>query len=60
MIAYYIDSHDHGVPQMVLFGANGKMVRRWIGWVDTTQKEVSDAVQEQLKAAEAKSGTKPN
>ncbi len=60
VIAYYIDSHDHGVPQMVLFGANGKMVRRWIGWGEATQKEVFDTVQEQLKAAETKSGTEPN
>src|SRR5262245_38695603 len=30
--AYYGDSHDSGVPQMVLFGPDGKMVIRRIGW----------------------------
>lgn len=48
-VAYYVDSHDHGVPQIVLFGANGKMVRRWIGWGDETGKELTAAVQEQVQ-----------
>jgi len=60
VIAYYIDSHDHSVPQMVLFGADGKMVRRWIGWGENSKKELSDVLEEQLKKAEAKSSTKPN
>ena len=52
-IAYYADSHDHGVPQIVLFGANGKMARRWIGWGPDTSKELLAAVQEQLQKAPA-------
>ncbi len=40
-LAYYADSHDHGVPQIVLFGANGKMVRRWIGWDEKTARKCS-------------------
>ena len=52
-IGYYADSHDHGVPQVVLFGANGKMVRRWIGWGPDSTKELIAAVQEQLHKAPA-------
>lgn len=59
-LAYYADSHDHGVPQMVLFGANGKMVRRWIGWDEKNGKEMLDAVQEQVqKMPAAKPAAKP-
>ena len=52
VIAYYADSHDHGVPQMVLFGADGKMVKRTIGWREEVGKEMIVAIEEQL----AKSG----
>ena len=52
VIAYYADSHDHGVPQMVLFGTDGKMVKRTIGWGEKTGKEMIQAIEEQL----AKSG----
>ena len=53
VIAYYADSHDHGVPQMVLFGADGKMVKRTIGWSEAVGKEMIQAIEEQL----AKSGS---
>ncbi len=55
-LAYYADSHDHGIPQFVLFGADGKMVRRWIGWDEKNGKELLDAVQEQVQKTPA---TKP-
>jgi peroxiredoxin len=59
-IAYYADSHDHGVPQMVLFGADGKLARRWIGWDEKTGKDMIAAVQEQLQKAPApKPAAKP-
>src|SRR5262245_26698874 len=32
IVAYYADSKNHGVPQMILFGPDGKMVKRLIGW----------------------------
>jgi thiol-disulfide isomerase/thioredoxin len=53
VIAYYADSHDHGVPQMVLFGADGKMVKRTIGWSEKVGQEMIQAIEEQL----AKAGT---
>jgi thiol-disulfide isomerase/thioredoxin len=57
--AYYIDSHDHGVPQMVLFGPNGKMVKRQIGWNEKIGKELSAAIEEQLaKMPTVKPGSK--
>ena len=55
VIAYYADSHDHGVPQMVLFGADGKMVKRTIGWSDKLGEEMKQAIEEELKKAPAAS-----
>src|SRR5678815_1691033 len=48
VIAYFADSHNRSVPQMILFGPEGKMVKRWIGWTDEIGKEVRGKVQEQL------------
>ncbi|MFN0084559.1 MAG: peroxiredoxin family protein [Blastocatellia bacterium] len=48
VIAYYMDSHDHGVPQMVLFGPDGKMAKRQIGWSDKIEKEMRAAIEAQL------------
>jgi glutathione peroxidase-family protein len=59
VIAYYMDSHDHGVPQMVLFGPDGKMVKRQIGWNEKIGKELSAAIEEQLaKMPTVKPGSK--
>ena len=59
IIAYYADSHNHGVPQMVLFGPDGKMVKRWIGWTDEIAKEVRTNIQEQIgKQPVVKPGSK--
>ena len=53
VVAYYADSHDHGVPQMILFGADGKMVKRVIGWNEKIGAEMKQAIEEQLAKAGA-------
>jgi thiol-disulfide isomerase/thioredoxin len=59
VIAYYIDSHDHGVPQMVLFGPDGKMVKRLIGWTEKSSKEIRAAIEAQMaKMPTVKPGSK--
>lgn len=59
VIAYYIDSHDHGVPQMVLFGPDGKMAKRMIGWDEKKGKEMRAAIEAQLaKMPTVKPGSK--
>ncbi|HZS04551.1 MAG TPA: TlpA disulfide reductase family protein [Blastocatellia bacterium] len=68
-VAYFTDSHNRGVPQMVLFGPDGKMVLRHIGWSEQVAKEINDAISAQLdklgpaavtpaKAAPVKPGSK--
>jgi thiol-disulfide isomerase/thioredoxin len=59
VIAYYVDSHDHGVPQMILFGPDGKMVTRQVGWNEKSSKEIRAAIDAQLaKAPVVKPGSK--
>ena len=59
VIAYYMDSHDHGVPQMVLFGPDGKMVMRRVGWNEKVGKEMRAAIEAQLaKMPTVKPGSK--
>jgi peroxiredoxin len=59
VIAYYADSHNHGVPQMILFGPDGKMVKRWIGWTEPISKEVQATIEAQLsKMPTIKPGSK--
>ena len=59
VIAYYMDSHDHGVPQMVLFGPDGKMALRRIGWNEKVGKEMRAAIEAQLaKIPTVKPGSK--
>lgn len=53
LVAYYTDSHNHGVPQMVLFGPNGKMVKRLIGWNEETSRDLLAAIKGQLGDAPA-------
>lgn len=48
VVAYYADSRNHGVPQMVLFGADGKMVLREISWNENIEKKLKAAIEEQL------------
>ena len=47
-VAYFTDSHNRGVPQMVLFGPDGKMVLRHIGWDEKVGKEINTAIEAQL------------
>jgi thiol-disulfide isomerase/thioredoxin len=59
VIAYYMDSRDHGVPQMVLFGPDGKMVKRQVAWNEQIGKEMRAAIEEQLaKMPTVKPGSK--
>lgn len=59
VIAYYADSHDHGVPQMMIFGADGKMVKRQVGWNEKISKEVHEAIESALaKLPTVKPGSK--
>ena len=59
VIAYYVDSHDHGVPQMILFGPDGKMAKRLIGWNEKSGKEMRSAIEAQLaKMPAVKPGSK--
>ena len=51
VVAYYADPRNHSVPQIVLFGADGKMVKRWIGWTDEIGKEVRATIEGQLGKA---------
>jgi glutathione peroxidase-family protein len=51
VVAYYADPRNHSVPQIVLFGADGKMVKRWIGWTDEIGKEVRASIEGQLGKA---------
>jgi thiol-disulfide isomerase/thioredoxin len=55
--AYYGDSHDSGVPQMVLFGPDGKMVIRRIGWNEKVGTEMKQAIEEQLSKMPASAPT---
>jgi thiol-disulfide isomerase/thioredoxin len=59
VIAYYLDSHDHGVPQMILFGPDGKMAIRRIGWNEKSSKDVRAAIEAQMaKMPTVKPGSK--
>ena len=55
VVAYYADNRNHGVPQMVLFGADGKMVYREIGWNENIEKKLKGLIEEQLAKLPAKS-----
>lgn len=48
VVAYYADPKNHGVPQMVLFGADGKMTLRKIGWGQTYDQLFRQTIEEQL------------
>lgn len=59
VVAYYADNRNHGVPQMVLFGPDGKMVLREIGWNENISKKVKEAIEAQLaKMPTVKPGSK--
>jgi glutathione peroxidase-family protein len=55
--AYYTDPKETGVPQMILFGADGKMVAREVGWSPEIAEKVKKAIEAQLaKSPSAKAG----
>jgi glutathione peroxidase-family protein len=59
IIAYYSDDKQRGVPQMVLFGADGKMVKRLVGWDEGKNKELKEAIEAQFaKTPTVKPGSK--
>ena len=47
--AYYMDSHSHNIPQVIAFGKNGKMMKRWIGWSEANTTELTALVEGELK-----------
>ncbi|NDD63638.1 MAG: TlpA family protein disulfide reductase [Acidobacteria bacterium] len=48
VMVYFLDRRNHGVPQMVLFGRDGKMARRLIGWNEATGAELRAAIEAEL------------
>ncbi|MFN0110368.1 MAG: TlpA disulfide reductase family protein [Blastocatellia bacterium] len=59
VIAYYGDPKNAGVPQMVLFGADGKMAFRETGWDEALGKRLAEAIEAQLsKLPTVKPGSK--
>lgn len=49
--AYYMDSHSHNIPQVLIFGKDGKMVKRWIGWSEERTTELTSLAEGELKKA---------
>lgn len=59
VIAFYGDPKNSGVPQMVLFGPDGKMALRETGWDEALSKRLTQAIEEQLdKLPTVKPGSK--
>lgn len=54
----YADPKEAGVPQMVLFGADGKMILREIGWSPVQGEKVKKAIEAQLAKSAARAGKK--
>ncbi|MEO6726943.1 MAG: TlpA disulfide reductase family protein [Blastocatellia bacterium] len=55
--AYYTDPKETGVPQMILFGTDGKMVTREVGWNDGIAEKIKKVIEAQLaKSSAAKTG----
>ncbi len=57
VLAYYADNRNHSIPQVVLFGKNGKMLKRWIGWSEERTNEMISLVEGEYGAATSE--TKP-
>lgn len=51
--ANYADPKDTGVPQMILFGADGKMIAREVGWNDGIAEKIKKAIEAQLAKSPA-------
>ncbi len=57
IVAYYAEGTQ--VPQMILFGPDGKMAKRWIGWNPQISQELKQAIEAQLaKLPTVKPGSK--
>lgn len=48
VIVYFLDPRNHSVPQMILFGPDGKMVKRLIGWNEANGRELKTELEAQL------------
>ncbi|HEX4948141.1 MAG TPA: TlpA disulfide reductase family protein [Blastocatellia bacterium] len=64
LMAYYADNRNHSVPQVVMFGKDGKMKKRWIGWSEDYNKELIALIEGELGSAGANAAapaeTKPD
>lgn len=58
IIVYFLDPRNHSVPQMILFGPDGKMVKRLIGWNEANGRELKAAIEAQLARIPASSSGK--
>lgn len=54
----YADPKDTGVPQIIVFGADGKMVLREVGWTPAQADKVKKAIEAQLAKAPARKPSK--
>ncbi len=54
----YADPKEAGVPQMVLFGADGKMILREIGWSPVQGEKVKKAIEAHLAKTATRAGKK--
>jgi len=54
----YADAKDGGVPQIIIFGADGKMVLREVGWTPAQADKVKKAIEAQLAKAPARKPSK--
>ncbi len=54
----YADPKDAGVPQIIVFGADGKMVLREVGWTPAQADKVKKAIEAQLAKAPARKPSK--
>lgn len=54
----YADPKEAGVPQMILFGADGKMILREVGWTPAQGEKIKNAIEAQLAKSAARAGKK--
>lgn len=54
----YADPKDAGVPQIIVFGADGKMVLREVGWTPAQADKVKKTIEAQLAKAPARKPSK--
>ena len=54
----YADPKDAGVPQIIVFGSDGKMVLREVGWTPAQADKVKKTIEAQLAKAPARKPSK--